>query len=212
MPPLIIFDLDGTLIDSRRSMEKSFREAYELVLGPGEPPLEEFYGLLGDSFPNILERLGLPQEMADLFKSAAQRRLSDIEAIPEALEACSELNRLGIPLAILTGKDRERTVEILEHFAVDHLFGAVAAGSDGFTPKPAPDGVLLLCEKIGQPVDECLVVGDSAFDIQSGHKAGARTVACAWGMGRVEELKMAEPDIFLQHPDELLTQLLTAIG
>ncbi|MFI5706494.1 HAD family hydrolase [Kribbella sp. NPDC051620] len=213
MPPLIIFDLDGTLIDSRNVMEESFREAFIAVVGGnGEPPLDDFYDLLGDSFPNILRRLGLPQQMAPVFKAAAQRRIADIDAVPEALDACKELHRRGITLAILTGKDRERTHEILTYFSIDRIFGAVAAGSDGFTPKPAPDGVLLLCGTLGYDPSDSVVVGDSAFDIQSGRSAGARTVACTWGMGRVEELKAAEPDGFLQHPSELLPYLLEAIA
>ena len=69
--------------------------------------------------------------------------------------------------------------------------------------KPAPDGVLALCKGLGVEPERAIVVGDSWVDIAAGAAAGARTVACGWGIGIKAELHQAEPDMYIEHPTEL---------
>ncbi|MBT2408592.1 MULTISPECIES: HAD family hydrolase [unclassified Streptomyces] len=200
---LVIFDLDGTLIDSRRVMTSSFRLAYAQTVGPGEAPVGEFLKRLGQPFPDILNELGLPGEMYEVFRQLSSARVADVVTIPEAIEACHRLRAIGVDSAVITGKDRRRTEEILAHLAIGDLFSGLVAGDDDMPGKPAPDGVLALCERQGVAPGQTVVVGDSWVDIAAGFAAGARTVACGWGMGTKAELRGAQPDVYIAHPTEL---------
>ncbi|MFI6640499.1 HAD family hydrolase [Streptomyces sp. NPDC050504] len=205
VPPrkLVIFDLDGTLIDSRQVMTSSFRLAYAQTVGPGEAPVEEFLKRLGQPFPTILEELGLPGEMYEVFRALSSARVADVVTIPKAIEVCRQLRAMGVDSALITGKDRRRTEEILAHLSIGELFSGLVAGDDDLPGKPAPDGVVALCELHGLDPADSVVVGDSWVDIASGAAAGARTVAVGWGMGTKVELHEAEPDAYIEHPSEL---------
>ncbi|WP_413804424.1 HAD family hydrolase [Streptomyces sp. OE57] len=194
MKRLVIFDLDGTLVDSRATMEAAFLQAYAETVGQGDPPLEDFFGLLGESFPRILEVLDLPMAMWEPFRAASRARAGEIRLYPGLLRLCELLRRGGCRLAILTGKDRERTVELLDRLAVLHLFDTVVTSSDGLPAKPDPEAVLAICDRLAVPPELTVMVGDAAFDVLAGKRAGVRTVACGWGIGTPEGLREAGPD------------------
>ena len=186
----IIFDLDGTLIDSREVMIAAFREAYAEAVGPGVAPVSGFLQLTGESFPNILRALGLPEEMSESFIEASRRRLGQVRLHESVSDVCRSLEG-RVPLAILTGKDRTRTNEILDHFEIRELFSVIATGSDGFTPKPSSAGILWICEKLNSsPLEACLV-GDGPSDMVAAHQAGAWSIGCSWGIGDYESIRRA---------------------
>jgi len=204
---LVIFDLDGTLIDSRHIMTASFRAAHEQVVGSGIAPVEQFLGLLGKPFPDILDELGLPGDMYDVFRGLSSARVADIIVIPEAIEACRMLLERDVDCALITGKDRRRTEEILAHHRLADLFSELVAGDDDITGKPAPDGVVSICKRRGVEPTHTVVVGDSWVDIAAGAAAGTLTAACGWGIGLKTELHAAAPDVFIDHPADLFTEV-----
>jgi AHBA synthesis associated protein len=204
---LVIFDLDGTLIDSRRVMTSSFRLAYEKTGGSGEAPVEGFLRRLGQPFPDILAALGLPAEMYEIFRRLSSARVSDIEIVRDGIAACHRLRELGVEAVLITGKDRERTEQILDYLAIGDLFCGLSAGDDDVAGKPSPDGVLALCRERGVTPDQAIVVGDSWVDIAAGISAGTHTVACGWGMGSKAELHQVGPDAYLADPSELTSYL-----
>jgi 3-amino-5-hydroxybenzoic acid synthesis related protein len=199
----VIFDLDGTLVDSRAVMEAAFRAAYRQEVSPGEPPLDEFFGLLGESFPRILEQLGLPPSMYEPFQVESRSRLAEITLHQGVVGVCDRLREVGIPVGLLTGKDRERTLEILDWFSLGDHFSAIATGSDGFRPKPAPDGVVLLCRELGTCPEMTALVGDGTFDILAAKRAGALAVGCTWGMATHHALLDAQADIVVHDAHQL---------
>lgn len=214
-PKLVIFDLDGTLIDSRHVMMSSFRRAYAQTVGEGDAPVEGFLKLLGKPFPVILDELALPGEMYEVFRHLASARVADVMVVPEAVEACRRLREIGVGSALITGKDRRRTEEILAHHDLADLLSGVVTGDDDMPGKPAPDGVLALCERQDVSPGQTVVVGDSWVDIAAGIAAGTRTVACGWGIGTKAELHHADPDMYIDHPAELfdcLHDLLAKLG
>ncbi len=202
-PSLVIFDLDGTLIDSRHIMTSSFRSAYAQVAGPGVAPVEQFLGLLGKPFPDILDELGLPGSMYEVFRSLSSARVADIVSIPEAIEACHLLRAAGAESALITGKDRRRTEEILAHHRLSELFSHVVTGDDEMSGKPAPDGVVTICKRLDIDPTHTVVVGDSWVDIAAGAAAGTLTAACGWGIGLKAELHAAQPDVYIENPADL---------
>lgn len=211
-PTLVIFDLDGTLIDSRHVMTDSFRRAYARAVGAGEAPVEEFLMLLGKPFPNILDELGLPGEMYGVFRELSSARVADIVMIPDAIGACRRLREAGVDTALITGKDRRRTEEILAYHQLSGLFSGVVTGDDDMAGKPAPDGVLALCKGLHVEPAQTVVVGDSWVDIVAGAAAGTLTAACGWGIGTKAELHQAEPDVYMEHAADLLGCLLDMLA
>jgi 3-amino-5-hydroxybenzoic acid synthesis related protein len=206
-PQLFIFDLDGTLIDSRQVMTQAFREAFQAVGGQGEPPTAEFLDMLGAPFLDILARLGLPAAMAVPFRSASLRRTDAVRVYCGAVAACRELRRNGYPLALLTGKDRRRTEVLLRRLDLAHLFDRIVAGDDPVAGKPSPDGIFQLSESLPTGPVDVTMVGDSRFDMMAAKAAGARAVGCAWGMTEPVDLMAAGGDVVVDRPDDLLDVL-----
>jgi AHBA synthesis associated protein len=205
--PLIVADLDGTLIDSSPVMVEAFRIAYARVGATGTPPIAEFLDQLGAPFPDILATLGLPQAMAPLFRAASSDRLAQIRLYPQAVDACVRAKREGMALALLTGKDRTRTLQILARFKLDGLFDLIGAGDDPGPGKPSPVPVLQLCNRLGLSPAQTVVVGDSVFDITAGRSAGAATIGCLWGLGREDDLRAAGPSGVVAAPNDLYSAL-----
>ncbi|TDB82242.1 HAD family hydrolase [Micromonospora sp. KC721] len=204
---LVVFDLDGTLIDSKPVMVHAFRTAYAEVVGRGEAPVDSFLRLLGAPFPEILARLGLPHQMYEPFRAASRAGIEHIRAHEDVLTVCEAVRDAGCRTAIYTGKDRERTVEILDRFGLWRLCDGIAVGDDPQAGKPAPDGVYQLCRTLAADPVDTVVVGDSALDMQAGRAAGAGTVGCLWGIGTEEELRSAGADVVVADPLQLQTAL-----
>ena len=118
----VVFDLDGTLIDSKGVMLQAFTVAHQKEVGAGQPPLEGFLNLLGDSFTNILTQLGLPQSMGEVFRSESMKRAGDIMLHPGVMEMCLQLQKSFITMGLQTGKDGERVSALLHRLRVGRFF------------------------------------------------------------------------------------------
>jgi AHBA synthesis associated protein len=206
-PQLVVFDLDGTLIDSRKVMLEAFCTAFEETGGEGTAPVHEFLSLLGAPFPSILEALGLPSEMDSVFRRLAGERIDQITLHEGAVDASRRLKDAGTPVALLTGKDRKRTQAILHYWGLKGLFDDLVCGDDPLAGKPDPEGLLHLCEALGAEPRSTIMIGDSALDITSGRRANAMTVGCLWGMGQFDELRSAGADHLVADAVDLTTLL-----
>jgi HAD superfamily hydrolase (TIGR01509 family) len=102
-----------------------------------------------------------------------------------------------------TTKGTPTTRSVLELFGLLPYFHHVQ-GTDGFPAKPEPDVIFASLQVFGVSAGECLLVGDSAADMEAGRRAGVKTCAVLWGYGRREELAKWEPDYWIAHPRELI--------
>jgi AHBA synthesis associated protein len=177
----IIFDLDGVLIDSKPLMCYAFKEAYRQVIGEGEPPLEEYFLHLGDFFPNIMQKMGLPIEMWEPFRTISSQRLDLVRLFPGIRELLNQITSSCINMAILTGKDCTRTEQILLHFDLQDYFQIVVTPEIVSRPKPCPDGLIYILTKFDCPVNQAVFVGDSVNDMLCAQQAGMQSVAALWG-------------------------------
>jgi 3-phosphoshikimate 1-carboxyvinyltransferase len=206
----VIFDLDGTLIDSEEVAVRAFEEAYERCGGTGPAPLTAFRAAAGRPFEEICARLRLPAGMPESFRAASRRRLDDLACFAGIEDLLRALAGRGLPLAVLTGKDRARTREILGLLRLDRHFQDVVTPDDPPRGKPHPDGVAWLCDKFGVRPGEAAMIGDSVADIQAGRAAGAITVGCLWGAAEPALLRAQRPDHVVAGVtdlDRLLSQL-----
>jgi len=189
LPAALVFDLDGTLIDSRRDITTAVnrtRERYDL------PPLalEEVVGMVGEGARLLVERAfpELPADRLDealVLYLAAYREVCLDETrpypgVPEMLAALAE----RYPMALLSNKGEELSRLILAGVGLDPWFREVLGGDSLPTRKPDPAGLRLLADRLGTPVDRLLLVGDTPIDAETAYAAGCPFALVEWGFPR----------------------------
>ena len=160
----IIFDMDGTLVDSRLDFDAM---RHEMGLPTGMPILE---GLA--SIPNGPER----DRMLDVMHTHELRGADESVPFEGVLDFLSHVNGVGIWTAVLTRNSRESTERTLKRWGLS--FSQIVTREDA-PPKPDPAGVRLIAERWGLPVHQIIVIGDYLFDLQAGKRAGMRSVLFA---------------------------------
>ena len=177
----IIFDFDGVIINSHDVQVKALTESFNAVCGEGVPPYDDFFKLSGDSLKNIFTQLGLPLEMISIYQRISRENISVIKIHDGMIELLQKLNDTGCNCALCTGKDRSRTIEILRHFNMEHLFKIVVCSDDVINPKPHPESLLVIMEKLVASPENTIMVGDGINDILSAKNAGIKAIAVTWG-------------------------------
>jgi pyrophosphatase PpaX len=208
---IVLFDLDGTLIDSGPIILASMQHAVSTVLGR-EIPAEEL-GLTIGGQGIVAQMTAIDAEHADALLEAYKEHNDGLhetlEAFDELLDILPQLKAEGRKLGLVTAK-RHRTVGLaLDRFpALASAFDVVVAHEDTDRHKPAPEPVLLALEKLGGEPDEAVYVGDSPFDVGAAKAAGVFAIAVGWGGIHPDERLLAEePDLFVRTPEELLRAL-----
>ena len=209
--PYVLFDLDGTLIDSGPIILASMQHAVKAVLGR-EIPAEELAATVGGQ-GLIAQMRALDatrvDELVEAYRVHNDPLHETLEAFDEMLHVLPRLREEGGSLGIVTSK-RHRTVSLaLDRFPwLVEYFDAVVAYDDTDRHKPDPDPVLAGIERLGGEPAASAYVGDSPFDIQAAKAAGAFAVAVTWGgIHSDERLLDAEPDAVVHEPEELLDVL-----
>jgi pyrophosphatase PpaX len=206
--PTVLFDLDGTLIDSGPIILESMQHAVRTVLGR-EIPREEL-GLTIGGQGIVAQMRAIDAEHADELLEAYREHndgLHDtLEAFDELLALLPGLRDEGRKLGIVTAK-RHRTVALaLDRFpALREDFDVVVAHEDTERHKPDPDPILHAVGLLGSTPGAAAYIGDSPFDIQAAKSAGAFAIAVGWGGIHGDDRLLAEePDAFVSSPGELL--------
>lgn len=209
--PVVLFDLDGTLIDSGPIILASMQHAVRTVLGR-EIAREELAATVGGQ-GLVAQMRALDAERADelveVYRVHNDALHETLEAFDEMLEVLPRLRAQGRRLGIVTAK-RHRTVALaLARFpALERHFEVVVGHDDTERHKPDPDPVLAALERLQAAPEEAAYVGDSPFDIRAAKAAGAFAVAVGWGGIHPDERLLAEqPDAFVRVPRELLDVL-----
>ena len=185
---LLVFDLDGTLVDSKVDLANAVNVALESFdLPPLPHPM--IYSYVGDG-ATVLIRRALPPEKADLlpevldrFLAYYRRHLLDTtRAYPGVVGALRKW--AGIyRMAVLTNKGAAMSREILAGLSLDGYFLDVLGGDSFGTKKPDPEGLLHIVREAGVEAEETIMVGDSRNDVQAGRAAGAVTCGVTYGLG-----------------------------
>jgi pyrophosphatase PpaX len=205
---IVLFDLDGTLIDSGPIILASMQHAVRAVLGREIPPAELQMSIGGQGI--VAQMTAIDAEHADelleAYKEHNDGLHETLEAFDDLLALLPGLKAEGRKLGIVTAK-RHRTVALaLDRFpALANAFDVVVGFEDTERHKPEPDPVLLAIERLGATSEEAVYVGDSPFDIGAAKAAGVFAVAVGWGGIHPDEGLLAEgPDAFVRTPEELL--------
>jgi phosphoglycolate phosphatase len=217
---LLVFDLDGTLIDSRLDLIHSVNATMRHI---GRPELDGdvIASYVGDGAPALVRRaLGGPDTANDkeaTFRAALEYFLTYYrhhkldhttvyDRIPETLAALSATN--GNPngaqrrMAVLSNKPVNPSRDILRALGLGHFFVSVYGGNSFSTKKPDPLGVQTILQETGIAADEALMIGDSAVDVLTGRNAGLWTCGVTYGFAP-HSLHDAPPDVLIDRPAEL---------
>lgn len=210
MPGLVVFDLDGTLVDSSIDLASSVN-ALLAELAPGVPalPLPVVRGFIGEGAAILISRslaragVAVPLEQAlPVFLAAYRRRLLETTrpyaGVPEALQALS-----GHTLAVLTNKPGDLSRLLLDGLGLSARFRHVLGGGDLPARKPDPVGLLELMRRTGCGLRQTLFVGDSRVDVETGRAAAVPVLGVTWGLDP-EGLRDAGPDLLLDTPEALV--------
>lgn len=185
---LVVFDLDGTLVDSRADLAAAANETLA-VYGLAPLEVEAVAAMVGEGVRTLLDRAFAtrgavpPPEAVERFLGAYDRRLIErtrpYAGVRETLAALE--GRVG--MAVLTNKPTAPAVQILEGLGLAPVFSAVVGGDGPFPRKPAPDGLLGLARQVAAPAAAVLLVGDSWIDAETALNAGTRFCLARYGFG-----------------------------
>lgn len=203
MGKAVIFDFDGVIIDSTKVQKMALLESYRLVVGNGTPSFDEFFSHSGDSLENIFLKMKLPLEMIEPYKRFSHERIGSIRIYSGIKELLAQLKAEGYKRGLCTGKDRYRTLEILEKLALDGYFETIVCSDDVENPKPHPDSLLLAINNLGMGPDGAVMVGDAKNDIICAKNAGVRSIAVTWGDMARETFEIEHPDCIVNSVVEL---------
>jgi pyrophosphatase PpaX len=199
----VLFDLDGTLQDS----SKAITDAVENVL--------ESRGLVCDR-TKVAEMIGMPLEnifavlapnlsteevwqlVREYRKYYMAHHLEATSIHPKAKALLTSLRARGYKLGIVTGKYIEPVIDVLDYFGISELFDTIVTSYEVKNRKPAPDVVMEAAKRLGVSPEECVVVGDSPFDIEAGNRAGSFTIAVLSNTYARKRLENAKPTVIVE--------------
>jgi phosphoglycolate phosphatase len=212
----LIFDLDGTLIDSQRDLIRSVN-AMLREMGRAELKEETISGYIGQGAPILVGRAlgegasGEEHQRALQFflRYYEEHKMDTTRAYPGVAETLEEL--AGLPMAILTNKPARISVRILDELGLKRYFRAIYGGNSFETKKPDPQGANTILREFAVAPHESLLIGDSEVDVQTARNAGALAAAVNYNFG-VHDRAAYPADIYLERISDLIELLAQRSG
>jgi len=212
-PAALVFDLDGTLIDSRRDITTAINRT-RAELGLPAIPLEAVVTMVGEGARLLVERAlgpGFPPEQVD---RALERYLGfywdvcleQTQPYPGIGEMLVRL-RERYPLALLSNKGEALSRRILDGLGLTSFFREILGGDSLPTRKPDPTGLRVLAERLGLPVERLMLVGDTWVDAETAHNAGCAFALVEWGFPRPPKLDGMKADLKVARAEDLVAAL-----
>ncbi len=206
-PIAVLFDLDGTLIDSIGLLLESVHHAFDGFAGRAPTDAEWVAGIGTPLAKQLREFCDSDDQVEQLttryrtFQRAAHDRLTT--AYPGTLKVLTTLAAAGHPMAIVTSKSNEMMHRSLDHTRIAPFMSSTVGSDSCSVHKPDPFPVRLALQEIGYGEDETVFVGDSPHDVNAGNSAGVVTIAAMWGPFSRVQLQAANPAHYLESITEL---------
>jgi phosphoglycolate phosphatase len=207
---LLIFDLDGTLIDSSKDLAISMNATREYM---GLPPIdpELIYSYVGNGAAVLVRRALGPDVSEPIVEEALRyflrfyraHALEHTQLYPGIRESILDLTERGHSLAILTNKPVRISTDIVQALGLGKNFRKVYGGDSFANKKPDPIGIVRLMSETRATPDDTLMVGDSGVDVQTANNAGVRSCGVEWGF-QPEAFKAHPPTVLVRHPREIV--------
>ncbi len=205
----VLFDFDGTIMDTNTVILQSWQHTFRTVEGR-ERPAEDIFGTFGEPLYITMEKV-LPQipveEGVSIYRSYHYDNFSElIEVFPGILDLLGELKARGYKTGIVTSRLWHTTEIGLKKYDMEQYFDAIVTCDDTDRHKPDPEPVNIALERLGSRPEESVMVGDSMFDILCARNAGVKAVLVSWALAVSEEDKTGEnaPDYVIEKAEDLL--------
>jgi len=208
----VLFDLDGTLLDSIQLIIDSYHHA---LAAHGLPARTDAHWLAGIGTPlrvqfaDWADDAALLEQLIGTYRdfniSNHDRRVS---AYPGAVELVRAIRSHGFQTGLVTSKQRAGAERGLRFLGLEDAMDVIVAADDVTNPKPHPEPLFLAARQLGAAIESSIYVGDSVHDMESGRAAGMQTAAALWGPFERSVLARANPDHWLDQPSDLLDIIL----
>jgi pyrophosphatase PpaX len=203
--PVVLFDLDGTVVDTGAIILASMRHAAETVLGGAYTDAQLLAAVGGPGLEAQMQALD-PARVDELVRvyRAHNEPLHETISVCEGMDlVLDQLRDRGHRLGVVTAKRRATVDLAFDRIPIEHLFETVVGGDETTEHKPHPAPLLLALERMRATRDEAAYVGDSPFDMQAAKAAGLYAVGVAWGRIHEPE-KLTDADVVIHDANELL--------
>lgn len=205
----VLFDLDGTLVDSLPLIFRTYRQVFdEMGIPWNENSIEKMIGLplkdIGKYFTG--KEVSRFEELYQYYYHRDHDHFTRL--YPGTLAMLSNLEKRKIKLGIVTSKGKPGTTRTTAFTGLDRFMDVIISAHDVLKHKPDPEPLLNAVELLGVHVSRAIYIGDSRFDILTGRNAGARTLGVTWGLASREELESLQPDGMLERWDELIRYII----
>lgn len=205
--PAVLFDMDGTLLDSIDLIVESAVYAYDGREGP-RPTRAEWQALIGTSLDSMLARWARDEADVDFLRTRYRefqvenhdRFVRLYDGVEETLRA---LHARGHPLAIVSSKLDAGIRRSMDYFNLTPLFDAIVGIESTTHHKPHPEPVFFALEQLGVAAHEAVFVGDSPHDVEAAKAAGVRVIAVTWGAYTRDEIAPSGPDAWIERLPDL---------
>ncbi len=205
---LVIFDFDGTLIDSKYDIAVSVNLTLKDMELPTRSP-EEIFSFVGDGVKRLL-RLSVGEgndaryeEALTIFRDHYLAHCLDFTQLYTGLDAVFDILQ-GKTKALATNKSLEYTLRIVEGLGVRDRFSAIECPIDPSDLKPDPGMLFRILDQLGVAPEQAILVGDSTNDVRAAKAAGMRACAVGYGYGNREKVLALAPDYYCEKPEDLL--------
>lgn len=203
----ILFDLDGTLLDTNELIIGSFLHTLGHFLPDKVFTREDIIPHMGKTLTDMLQLFD-QERVEEMIQVYREHNISNHDQIvtifPGVQEVVKELHKRGIKLGIVTTKQRN-TVEMgLKLFDLMQYMGSIVTLQDVENPKPHPEPILKAMAELGALAPETLMIGDSRYDIEAAQRAGIDSAGVAWSLKGTEHLKQFSPTYMLEKMQDLL--------
>lgn len=202
---IVCFDFDGVIISSAEVQRCAFNESYQQVTGKcaEEKLLQEFFHNSGDSLKNIFEKMRLPLEMIEHYRKVSIDQMDKIRVFDGMRELLEKLKQNDILCGLCTGKDRKRTMMILDKLELAQYFTSVVCSDDVSKAKPDPESLFTLMKNMNATPDNVVMVGDANNDVKCARGAKVPVISVSWGDVEREVLLQENPDYLADTVAEL---------
>ena len=206
----LIFDLDGTLVDSLEGIASSLNHALATAGFPVHP-LSAVRGFIGNGARILIQRAapaGSDESRIESLEKAFKDHYDlhwpagtiPYDGISPLLET---LQSRGYPLAVLSNKPHPFTVDMVSRIFPTIRFTAILGQRAGIAHKPDPTGAIEIASDFGLAPGDCIIIGDSTMDIDTAHNAGMDSIAVTWGFHDRERLINSQPGRIVENPEEI---------
>jgi pyrophosphatase PpaX len=201
----VLFDLDGTLLDSFEFIYGAFEHAFALhgiesfdrtqIAGYMGGPLEQVYAEMAPGCDAVA--------LTEAHRTFQSENIRLVTLFPHTIEVLEELKKRNMKIAAITTRSLRTSVKSLEAVGIEHYFDLILSAEDVTRHKPHPEPILKALEFLQVKPEEAIMVGDTTADIMAGKNAGIKTVAALYGFGG-EGLLSLDPDYSIRELKELL--------